>query len=370
MFFKDLVGQNHIHQKLINSVLQGRISHAQLFAGPAGSGALLAAIAYCRFVACENKGGTDACGSCPSCKKFDQLSHPDLHFSFPIQLSKGTRVSEDVYAQWKNWLPNHAYSSLPSWMRHIESEGKQGVIATDESTRIVKRLLLKSYEGGFKFLILWLPELLNISAANKLLKLIEEPPNNTLFIFVSENPERILPTIYSRTQRISFAPLSEKAIESELIKIGADEKAAKDISFLAEGNWGVAKQQWDKTEEGQPMFEIFRHWMRLCFAKSVSELVTWVETLDKSGRETQKQFLEFALKVFREALWMSYTGKEVQKETEQGVFLVKFAPYINERNALEMVSEMEKAIGHIGRNANGKILFLDLTFKVIILLKK
>jgi len=371
MYFKDLVGQEKVVEKLIGGVKSGRISHAQLFSGAPGSGNLIAAVAYCRYIACENPGESDACGTCRNCKNFDRNAFADLHFSYPIQLSKGQRTSDDLLPLWKEWMPKNGFGTLAEWMAAIGGEGKQGVIATDESISIVRKLLLKSYEGGYKFLILWLPEHLNISAANKMLKLIEEPPEKSLFVLVSNNPGQVLPTIFSRTQQVNFLPIPESAIATELERRGVDAQKAKDIAFLSEGNFGAALNQL-KVEEGgeQTAFEIFRNWMRLCFTKSVSELVIWSDTLDKAGREMQKNVLEFGLKVFREALWVSYAGKEVQKETEQGVFLFKFAPYINERNALELVSEMEKALSHVSRNASGKILFLDVTFKIIILLKK
>lgn len=373
MLFKDIIGREELKEHLRHTVQNKRISHAQMFLAKEGNGGIPLAIAYARYILCENKTEDDSCGSCRNCIRMDKLEHPDVHFSFPVQLvSKQVDCSDDVISSWRELITENPYFSSSDWYDKQLGNNKQGTIGTKEAENIVKKLSLKSFEGNYKILIIWLPELMNISASNKLLKIIEEPPANTLFILVSENSDRIISTILSRTQLTKILPPKEDEVAKYLadhFELSFDE--AKNFAHLAERNVAEAIHLIKHTESSNFNIENFIHWMRICYKRDVATTIDWVDQISKAGREEQKSFLKFCLQMFRNAIVGHYTGGQtVTLTTEQEGFLSKFAPFINHNNIVPLTESIEEAHYHIERNANPKILFLDVSMKIFLQLKK
>lgn len=373
MLFKDVIGREELKEHLRHTVQTGRISHAQMFLGREGTGGIPLALAYARYILCENKTDDDSCGSCRNCVRMDKLEHPDVHFSYPVQLvSKKVDRSDDVIDRWRELVLENPYFSSDDWYDKQLGNNKQGTIGTKEAESIVKKLYLKSFEGGYKMLIMWLPELMNISASNKLLKIIEEPPPNTLFLLVSENSERIISTILSRTQLVKVLPAKESEIApylSNQFELSLEE--AENFAHLSERNVSEAIHLIKHSESATFNIENFVQWMRLCYKRDVAETMNWIDKVAKAGREDQKSFLRYCLQMFRNAIVGHYTGGETVTLTdEQSAFLKKFSPFINHNNIVPLTEVIEEAHYHIERNANPKILFLDTSLKIFLQLKK
>ena len=381
MLFSEVLGLPHIKNHLTTTADRGRIPHAQLFIGNHGSGLLPMAIAYAQYILCgnsnsENDNGNHACNL-----KFNHLSHPDLHFVFPVATTdkiKSHPVSNHFMDSWRKFINSNPYGSLFDWFQEIGIENKQGQIGVDEAQDIVKSLSLKAYEGGYKVMLIWMADKMNIACSNKLLKLIEEPPNKTLFILIAEDEEQIIQTIKSRCQILRFPPLSETVIADKLIENNKlDASMAKKIAIQANGSYSQA-QHILKNDSGDDQFEDwFITWVRTAFkAKgnkaSILELLSWSETIAASGRETQKSFLHYCLDFFRQALLHNYKANElvyIEPKTEN-FKLDKFAPFITGANILGITAEIEDAIYHIERNGNAKIILTDLSIKLTRLIHK
>jgi DNA polymerase-3 subunit delta' len=375
MLFNQIIGQDHIKKHLQKSAENGRIPHAQLFIGKEGCGTLPMAIAYAQFLLCNFSEDTDACHI-----KCNKLQHPDLHFAFPVTTNDSIKkhaVSNLFLEDWRDFIATQPYGSLFNWLQHIGVENKQGLIGVDESEAVVKKLKLKSYEGGFKVMIIWMAEKMNIAAANKLLKLIEEPPNKTVFLLITENEEQIINTIKSRCQALHFPSLSEQDIADSLVvnhKIAHNE-AAK-IAHQAEGNFNKALHLLQNDSSDLIFEEWFIAWIRTAFrakgnAAVVQELISWSDTIAKTGRETQKRFLDYCLQFFRQALLANYKSDHlVFMETKSGFNLSKFAPFVHSGNILDIEKELNDAMYHIERNGNAKIILLDLSMKLTRFLHK
>ncbi len=371
MQFDKIIGQEETKAHLIHTVEEDRISHAQLFLGPEGSGTLPLAIAFAQYLLCSNRGEKDACGECPSCKKVQGYNHPDLHFSFPIHLLKSVRTSNDALTEWREQLIEQPYFSLYQWNQKLGAENKQGVIGNDESLSIVKKIVLKSFEGGYKILIMWLPELMNATASNKLLKIIEEPPPKTLFLLVAESQENIITTILSRTQIVKIPKLKETELADHLEqRMGLSHNEGVNIAHLAEGNVCKALKLVSEQNETSFNLENFVTWMRLCYQRNIAKTIDWVDVISSAGRENQKNFLKFSLHMFRQCIVGHYADDQLVILTkDQKAFLSKFSPFINYKNIVGLTEQFNDAYYHIERNANPKILFLDLSLKVFALLK-
>ncbi|MDB4048016.1 DNA polymerase III subunit delta' [Polaribacter sp.] len=375
MLFNQIIGQKHIKNHLQVSAENGRIPHAQLFVGKEGSGTLPMAIAYAQFLLCNSSESTEACNL-----KCEKLQHPDLHFSFPVTTNDAVKkhpVSNLFLEDWRAFIKEQPYGSLFNWLQHIGVENKQGNIGVDEAETVVKRLQLKSYEGGFKVMLIWMAEKMNIAAANKLLKLIEEPPNKTVFILITENEEQIINTIKSRCQALHFPVLSEQDIATALIeRERCSESEAATIAQQAEGNYNKAVQLLNNDGADLVFEEWFVTWIRTAFkakgnASVVQQLIEWSEIIAKSGRETQKRFLEYCLQFFRQALLLNYKSDNlVFMETQTGFDLSKFAPFVHGGNILDIEKELNDAMYHIERNGNAKIILLDLSMKLTRFLHK
>ncbi len=375
MQFKEVIGHNKIKEKLINTVKGNRVSHAQLFLGSEGSGNLALAIAYAQYVSCENKQENDSCGVCPSCTKFQKLVHPDLHFVYPVSTSKTVKkdpVSDDYITQWRETIIKNPYINHNKWYEIIDVENKQGIISKNESYEIIKKLNLKTFESEYKIMIIWLPEKMNTSAANKLLKLIEEPPSKTLFLMVSENSEQILPTILSRTQLVKIPKIDSESIRNALCdRFGLSPEKANDIAHLANGNYFDAQNLINSTEEDNDNFDQFTQFMRLSYQRKVIEIINWVDEISRIGREKQKSFLAYSLRLVRENFMLNINNKELVYLTKKELeFSEKFSQFINQENVYQIYEELNKAHSDIEMNAYNKIVFLDLALKIIKLIKK
>jgi DNA polymerase-3 subunit delta' len=371
MKFSTIIGQEDVKQRLIQSAKEGRISHAQLFLGPEGSGNLAIAIAYAQYIACKDRSENDSCGTCPSCVKYQGLVHPDLHFAYPITSAKEGETSTQYLVEWREELSKNPYMNMFHWISVIGKENQQGVISKFESAEIMRKLALTSYEGGFKVMIIWMPEKMNLASANKLLKILEEPPDKTLFLLVTENMDQLLATIISRTQLVKVNRIEDEDMRKALVKMhDLDEQEAARIVYLAEGNYNEARYLVQHADEENFNFIQFRTWMRLCYNKDVLKTIQWVDGIAGVGREKQKNYLAYAIGMVRETLMVSYGDASlIRLQGEELEFVKKFSPFIHGENCITVTDELNKAIRDIERNANPRILFTDLSLKMMAQLK-
>ncbi len=374
MFFKDVVGQQDVKKRLIRSVKEQRISHAQLFSGPEGTGKLALAIAYAQYISCHNRTETDSCGVCPSCHKYQKLAHPDLHFVFPVFNSPKVKnpVSDDFLKEWREMVSKNPYFNLSQWLGHIDAGNAQGLIYERESDSIYKKLNLKSFEAEFKVMIIWLPEKMHVSCANKLLKLIEEPPNKTLFLLVTEDEEAVISTIRSRAQLVKVPFIETLAVKEKLMQIeGADETLATDAALLSTGNYVKALEFLNPGEDSQFFLLKFQEMMRFAYSRQVLELIKWADEMAAIGREKQKSFFDFALRLIREYFMMNLKKSNlVYLSKEEKEWGKRFAPFINERNIVPFFKEFELGVKHISMNGNPRIIFLDTALRMVRLIKR
>lgn len=372
MLFKDIIGQEQIKAQLIRTVNDGRVSHAQLFLGNAGSGALPLAVAYAQYINCENRLAADSCGACPSCRKYNKLVHPDLHFSYPFfaTTNKGEPNTSIMFIeQWRTAFLTQPYMDMDYWREQLVAENKQANINIAEAHRIIKALSLKAFEAHYKVLIIWLPEYLEVQG-NALLKLIEEPPPNTLFLLVSENQDKILSTIISRTQLVKIKPPSHEEIRRHLetsTGIGPDQ--ASEIAFIANGNVKLALELASDGATGH--FALFLIWMRACATDAGLDIMRICEEeLSGAGRENQKSFLLYALNMMRQLLLLrlGMTDLVHLQQAEQD-FAGKFVTRYTSDQITASIALFEDAHYHVERNANPKILFLDLSLQLVLIFK-
>ncbi len=371
MLFKDIIGQEEAKQQLIREVQDGKIPHARLFCGNEGVGKLPLAIAYAQYLSCENPKDDDSCGVCPSCIKYNKLVHPDLHFAFPVIKRKNKdTVSDDYLQEWRSILSSSPYFNLNMWLKEMEAENQQAHIFVKESDEIIRKLNLKSSQGGYKFMIIWLPEKMNLECSNKLLKLLEEPPSQTVFILISEEPDMLLQTIQSRVQRFNIHAIETKDITDTLCqKYGIESRDAENIAHRSQGNFLKALETIHLNEEQQFYFEQFVSLMRLAYQRKIRDLKQWSDLIASIGRERQKHFLVYIQRMIRENFIYNFHNPDIiyLNEEEQN-FSSRFSPFINEGNVINMMDELSKAEQHIGQNVNAKMVFFDLALKMIVLL--
>jgi DNA polymerase-3 subunit delta' len=374
MFFKEVIGQSATKERLIQSVKGERISHAQLFAGPEGSGKLALAIAYAQYVACTNRGETDSCGECPSCKKYRKLIHPDLHFVFPVIKTPKFKepVSDNFLEDWRRMIAQNPYFNIDQWFDQIGVENAQGLIYAHQSEEIIRKLNLKSYESEYKVMIIWLPEKMHVACANKLLKMIEEPPVKTLFILITENEEDIISTIRSRCQMITIPPIEAGPMSQALAALPETEGVdIQNIVHLAKGNYGKALQLLQPDEQTLFNLERFKELMRTSYGRKFPEIFKWVDQVAGIGREKQKNLLNYCLLILRENFVYNLKNKDLTfMNNQEEEFSKRFSPFINERNIIEMTEVFEMAFNHIGMNGNPRIIFTDVAFKITKLIRK
>ena len=373
MFFRDVIGQAEAKRHLLTLVAENRVPHAMLFTGKEGTGKMPLALAFARYLCCEHPTETDACGHCPSCMKMNHYAHPDLHFAFPVIKRKGSSkdvVCDDYIDAWRGMLEDSAYFSLRGWMNRMGAENQQPVIYVKESDEIQRKLSLKSSQGGYKIMIVWLPEKMNAECGNKLLKILEEPPAQTLFMLVTEAADAVLPTLDSRTQHFHLPPLSEADLADMLrtrYAIQPDDATA--IAHRSEGSVLRAIENIHLNEENRLFFDFFIRMMRLAYARRIKEMKAWSEEVAAIGRERQKNFLDYCQQMIRENFIfnlrkpaMNYMGRE---ETQ---FATRFSPFVSEKNVIGITNELALAGRHIEQNVNAKFVFFDLALKMIVLL--
>ena len=378
MFFRDVIGQQEVIERLIKDAQAGTVPHALLFCGPEGVGKLQTAIAFARYLLCRDKGnGADSCGTCPSCVKMDKLVHPDLHFVFPVinksKTAGRSTVSDDEIQTWRETVLEQQYFGFEDWLSAIDADNKQASIFVTESEQILSKLSLKSVEGGYKIMIIWHAEKMNQQCANSLLKLLEEPPAGTIFILTTDAPEQMLETILSRTQRIDFKRIPEQEITERLQGPGyqLDPETAQKISHLSGGSWLKAISTLRINTESEEFFDYFTQLMRLAYGRRLKDLKLWADNIAGGGREWQKRFLAYCQRMIRENFICNFHNPELNYMTEQErQFSVRFSPFVNEKNIIGLMDTLSDAQRDIEQNVNSKMVFFDLSLKTIMLMKQ
>ncbi len=376
MQFKDVIGQSAIKQRLIASVRDNHVSHAQLFLGPAGSGKLPLALAYTQYILCPNRTETDSCGVCPTCQKMQKLVHPDLHFVVPTTTTKKVKdkpESDLFMEEWRDYvIQNQGYVNTSSWYTFLDVENKQGYMSVRDAASLLRKLNMKAYEGEYKIAIIWMAEKMRVDTANKLLKLLEEPPEKTVFILIAEDAEELLATIKSRTALVKIPAININEVENALVeRLGCDARQAHDAAVISEGNWLNACHFVQESEDRKFFFTTFQQWMRLCFRAAYPELIDFSANIKTLGREKQKELLDYGLRIVRNSLlFNNHLAEIVMLPDDEKTFNSKFAPFVNPSNLAEIAELLDEAIRHIERNGNAQIIFTDVSFKMIGLLKK
>ena len=370
----DVIGQQECREQLRQELIEGKIPHARLITGPAGSGKLALAISYAQALCCKNRINGHACGTCPDCIKTAKFMHPDLHFAFPIIKRAGAKepVCDDFIGEWRELLAETRYFDLQDWLKMMRAENQQPIIYVKESEEIIKKLSLKSSQGGYKVVIIWLPEKMNLECSNKMLKILEEPPAETVFLLVSEEPDLLLPTILSRAQRFQIPPIEEDALTDVLKDDFALQPGdAKHIAHYAQGNFLKAMKEIHLNEEQRVYFDLFVNLMRKSYMRDIRSLKAWSEEVAGLGREKQKDFLQYTQHMVRENfIYNFHTPETIFLDGNEAQFATKFAPFINEKNVIGLMDEFEEAQYHIEQNVNAKMVFFDLALKVIVLIVK
>jgi DNA polymerase-3 subunit delta' len=375
MNFSQIPGQKETIDKLIRSVKEERVSHAQLFSGPEGCGSLALALAYARYVSCENRSENDSCGICKSCVKYEKMIHPDLHFVFPVIKNKKDfePVSDSYIGEWREFVKLSPYFTLNSWLNSIEVGNAQGLIFASEAGEIIKKLSLKAFESDFKIMIIWLPEKMHQATANKLLKMIEEPPEKTLFLLVSDEVDKVIPTILSRCQLIKIPGFRDEEISKFLIcKFNADKNKASGIAGISNGNIIRAVESLQNEDSSLLNLENFKRLMRFAWKRDIISLISWSEEISSTGREAQKNFISYSLRILRENLMLSLNqlkNRLVFLAGDEAAFSNNFHPFINQNNIYPLTEEFNIAYSHIEANGNAKIIFLDLALKIARLIR-
>jgi len=374
MFFKDVIGQEDIKERLIRFVQEQRLSHALLFTGPSGTGKLALAIAFARYVSCRNKGENDSCGKCPSCRKYNKLAHPDLHFVFPVFKTKEIRkpISDDFIHRWREFVLKSPYFTLSHWLGYLENENAQGLIYEKESDSVIKKMSLKPFESEYKVMIIWLPEKMHDACSNKLLKVIEEPPEKTLFLMVTEDEEGIISTIRSRCQIIKVPYIDNESMKKELASMeGTSSEDIPNIVHLAGGDYLKVLDYLNPDEDNRFFFTSFQEMMRYAYKPNIMKLMEWAEEMAVIGRDRQKAYFAFALRLIREYFVMNLKRPDlVYLNDEEFNWGKKFSPFINERNIIPFAREFEDGIKHISMNGNPRIIFLDTALRIAKLVRR
>jgi len=371
MQFDDVIGHKELKSRLKEMIDAGRISHALMFTGNEGSGNLSMALAFGSYLLA--KSSQDFNAAMTKCEKF---VHPDFHFCYPINRTKkitGSKImSKDFLSEWREALSKNPYMSSSEWLAHLGIANKQGLINVEQAREILKDLSLKPYESEFKIMLIWLPEKMNNATANKLLKILEEPPQKTVFLLVSQNPEQLMATIQSRVQMIHVKPIGQADLKEAIARnFGLNNDEAETISKISQGNYLEAQKLINDNEVRQFNQEMFIKWMRFLWQKEFLELMQWSEVISKLGRERLMLFFRYGLHVFRESLIMNYGSNDIQMTggSEKG-FIAKFSPYVNQLNAIDMIELFEEAEYHISRNANPRVLLMDVSLKMMKLVRK
>lgn len=369
MKFGEVIGQDEICKHLLSQVKENRVPHAQLLCGAEGCGKFAIALAYATYLLCSNPSNEDSCGVCPSCTKMKILEHPDFHFIFPT-IKKLT--CDSLFKKWKDMILTSPYFSLGTWLAAMDAGNQQPTIYQQESDIIQQRLLLTSSEGGRKIVIIWLPERMNASMSNKMLKILEEPPADTIFLLVSEEPDLLIRTVLSRVQRIDIPPISQADMKRALCELnGLSDEDATSIARLTRGNYVEALRTIRINQDAKLFFDEFVLLMRMAYVRNVKELLEWSEQLASWGREKQKNFLEYSQRMIRENFIYNFHRSELNyMSAEECNFALRFARFINEKNVIDIAEELEKAHRDITQNANARLIFFDLALKITVLIRR
>lgn len=376
MTFSEVIAQEAVKQRLKQDVRNNRIPHALMLTGPKGAGKMPLALALAQYLLCDNPGADEACHNCRNCKMVEEWAHPDLHFSFPVikKKSGGTApVSDDYLKEWREQLSREVYFDINDWLEDMKAENQQAVYYVTESDALLKKLAIKSSQGGNRVVIMWLPERMNQETANKLLKLIEEPPTRTYFIMVCEEPEKVLGTIISRTQRIVVPALSEKEIEETLIARHAlPQELASELAHVAQGSFTEALHRMAAGNDEAQFFELFIALMRQAYMRKIKDLRAWSDSMAALGREPQKRFLRYAQRLLRENFVYNFqrSGELNYMMKAEADFSKNFARFVNERNVIRIMELFAEAETDIEGNVNAKMVFFDLALQTIVLLKQ
>ena len=371
MLFEEVIGHQNIKGRLIHSVQKNKISHAQLFVGDAGCGSLALSIAFAQYVLCLDKKENDSCGICSSCLKINDLQHPDLHFSFPTVQTIST-TSDPILVNWREQVKKSPYFSLFNWIQHIDVKERNPIISVHESEEIHRKLSLKSYEGGHKVMVIWMADQMNAQCSNKILKILEEPPEKTLLILVSQDTEHLLDTIKSRCQLVHINRIGNEAMQLHLKnKFGLNQDESESIASFSEGNIIKAHELINLDKDEDALSEHFMSLMRSSYKKNVLEMMSWAEDMAQTGKERQKFFLMYCTHMLRQCIIKNYGDTEQVKVSDSELsFLNKFSPFINGKNIREFMKSIDEAYYQLDRNANPRILFTLLCFQSMRLLHK
>ena len=374
MYFHDVIGQDDLKARLTDTARRGIIPHARLFCGRTGSGTFPLALAYARYLNCTDRTDTDACGKCHSCRQYDALAHPDLHFVFPIVADKKRKrtVCDDYLGEWRAMLTEHTYFDLDEWLDRMETAGKQALIYAEESDQMIRKTSLRIYEAQYRVLIVWMPERMHAACANKLLKLIEEPPARTVILMVSDAPDLILGTILSRTQRLDVRPIEADALTRALEqRNGLPPDAARRTAHLAHGDLLAAERSMGDDERQRLFLDFFIRIMRNAWKRDVRAMKQTADELAALSREQQRAFLTYCQHLVRENFVRRFRSDALNYlRPDEAAFSVRFSPYVNERNVFDFAAELADAERHITQNGNAKMIFFDLTLRITVLLKK
>ena len=369
MQFREVIGQSAIKESLIRNVNTGRLPHAQMFLGEGGYGTFPLALAYARYILCLDKRDDDSCGECPACHKTGKMVHPDLHFVYPVATTKSVNrnpVSDEFIDEWRTFVSEDPYIIPSAWYEFIGMENKQGIINVSESAAILRKLSFQSFESEYKIMIIWLPEKMNRPSANKLLKIIEEPPAKTLFIMVAENTDSMLPTVLSRTQILKVPAIGQTDLRQYLHgRFEQQESGIEGAVSLSGGNYNRALEYMQSTAGSAQVLEMFIKMMRLAYMAKIPELMDWVEEISALGREKQKTFLLYAIRMIRENFLLNIkeTGLAIVTQQERE-FSEKFSAFITAGNIEGIYSALNLAHNHIEANAYARIVFLDMSLEL------
>lgn len=371
MFFADIIGHEDVKERLRRLVHDGRIPHAQLLCGIEGTGCLPLALAYAQYVCCEHRTADDSCGHCPSCVQFAKLAHPDLHLVFPIVKTDSRTLCDHYLPEFREVMTADPYATLNRWLAHI-GENKKGLIYAAEGDEIIRKLSLKTYESDYKVMIVWHPEKLHETCANHLLKIIEEPPENTLFLLVTDKPNDIIGTILSRVQRVPVPPLGEDdLLRAAQMHYDMPSDDLRLLVRMAQGSWSRLCELVGQSGEQQRNFDWFTRMMRLSWALDVKGIFLWSAELKTAGREAVRAYLQYAQRMLRENFVLRIDRPELNyMNGQEQTFAQKFAPFINERNIVLITDELALAEAQIEQNGNVDIILLDLCAKLYRLLRK
>lgn len=386
MLFADIIGHDETKQTLVRAVQTNHLAHALLFDGRTGSANLSLALALATYVNCENRNGgdslfgatgpaSDACGQCASCAKMARLVHPDLHMVFPVaNLGKGKNTSESLLTEWRKFLTESPYRTLTDWLDTTGGDNKQANISAEEARNILQKLSLKAYEGGYKIMLIWLPELMNVTSANALLKVLEEPPERTLFLLVTNQPDKLLITILSRTQRVAVRNFSDTEVATYLRQtLNFDETRARRVAYLVDGDLaGAMTMAQSKTDEGatNTQHTWFADWMRACYRQDLTYLVKQADEFDKLPKERQKGLFDYSLRLCRDLfLWQQGAEQLLRLPDDELNFVRNFGKVLRPDLIERMVGDINEAAYHLERNARAKMILLDMSLTFTRLIK-